>query len=194
MKKILVCLFIWWPLCVATIGSDEIDSSQCCCICHELVALAADKVVSNPAADEEVVRRSTTVTKFLRRWVLGEMKTEFACAHESHMHESCLKEWTDREHYNCPVCRAPFKWNINRWISFMESEENRDGVEYVTRTSIGVIGFFASTLSIDQLGLQCHSLEIFLIACLVIYTVVCLWMSLRESTATVSWDALQYMR
>ena len=175
---VIVC-FAW-----GVRGADvESQNPQQCCICF--MPLSEDGAI--PLA---TVKKPNRLSMFLRG-ISPVSEPQFACCHGGEFHKSCVEAWVDREHYNCPVCRTTFKWSLSRIITFLESEDNKEGIEYASRAFVGISGFLASTIALDKAGLKSEYITSALVLGLIAWTLFSLVMTVRNSNSSVGWDGLR---
>jgi hypothetical protein len=165
-------------------GVDDVESQslQTCCICFEQG--------STPLA---VVKKPNKLSNFLRGFS-SVSATTFNCCHADQFLKTCVEAWVDRERHDCPICREKFRWNLGRWITFLESDSSREVIEYGWNSMIGMVGFVGSTMTLDQFGLKSETTTSILVVALLAWTLFSLFASIRDNPLALSWDYLRYMR
>ncbi len=164
----------------------EFQSSQTCCICFEPLS-------EEGATPFAVVKKPNKFLKFLRG--LSSVKgPQFNCCHADQFHKTCVEAWVDRGRHDCPICREEFRWNLDRWITFLESESSREVIEYGWNSMIGMVGFVASTMTMDLIGLKSETITSILLVFLIAWTLFSLFAAIRNDPSVPNWDYLRHIR
>ena len=182
-----LCLILVGLLFTVVVGADvESQISEPCCICFAPLSEEG----SLPLA---IVKKPNKLSTFLRG-LSSDTEPQFACCHADQFHKSCVEAWVDREHHNCPICRTEFKWSLSRYITFLESEENREALDYASYALVGMAGFLGSTVTLDQAGLKSEYITCVLIMLLIAWTAFSIMKVTRNSNSSIGWDALRDIR